>query len=47
MGEVIGLYIPTEEEEKNCRAGKSNCEFGICSECSVGCSNSEEAEEDE
>lgn len=30
-----GVYIPSEEEVEKCSNGIS-CEFGICSECSVG-----------
>lgn len=44
MKEVTGLYIPTNEEEYNCKTGHSGCEYGICSECSIGCSNGEENE---
>lgn len=40
-----GVYIPTFEEEYNCRTGHSSCEYGICSECSVGCSEIEEDED--
>ena len=37
MGEQLtGVYIPTEEEAYNCVTGHSSCEYGICSECSVG-----------
>lgn len=47
MKEVAGLYIPTEEEEYNCRTGHSSCEYGICSECSVGCDTEEDVENEE
>ena len=47
MKEVTGLYIPTEEEEYNCRTGHSSCEYGICSECSVGYSDREDNEGEE
>lgn len=37
MGEqVTGVYNPTEEEAYNCITGHSSCEYGICSECSIG-----------
>ena len=36
MREITGIYIPSEEEVHNCMNGKS-CEYGICTECSVGC----------
>lgn len=48
MGEPItGVYIPTEEEEYNCITGHSSCEYGICSECSVGMKYSGEDVENE
>lgn len=36
MEKIVGLYVPTEEEQYNCVTGHSSCEYGICSECSVG-----------
>ena len=40
------MYQPTFEEEYNCRTGHSSCEYGICSECTVGCGDTEEDDED-
>ena len=34
--QLTGVYNPTEEEAYNCVIGHSSCEYGICSECSVG-----------
>lgn len=48
MGEQLtGVYIPTEEEAYNCVTGRSSCEYGICSECSVGIKYSGEDIENE
>lgn len=49
MGEQLtGVYIPTEEEAYNCIIGHSSCEYGICSECSIGIKYSgEDVEENE
>lgn len=33
----VGLYEPDEEEREKCQNGIS-CDFGICSECSIGSS---------
>ena len=33
---IVGVYNPTEEEAYNCITGYSSCEYGICSECSIG-----------
>lgn len=48
MGEQLtGVYIPTEEEAYNCIIGHSSCEYGICSECSIGIKYSGEDVEEE
>lgn len=45
--QLTGVYIPTEEEAYNCVTGHSSCEYGICSECSIGCSDMEDNESEE
>lgn len=48
MGEIkAGLYVPSEEEAQNCIDGIKSCEYGICAECSVGYSETEEDNDNE
>ena len=44
---IVGVYNPTEEEAYNCITGHSSCEYGICSECSIGIKYLEEDVENE
>ena len=45
---IAGVYNPTEAEYIDCTVNNKSCEYGICSECSVGIKYSvEDVEENE
>lgn len=33
---IVGLYEPTEKEQYDCTINYKSCNFGICSECTLG-----------